>query len=553
MKRLTRLFIMMLTILLCGISAHAAGTTVTNLKVDGTVDRYGDFDAVITADITFSESQQQVELPLGANIKGVSLDGGDMSLDRRDGNTYLIVKNSSGTIGPATYTVRYTKTKNVTVASDKTQALQVELLSALWEWGIDSLQFTVTMPKTFEAVPAFRSGYYGEDVVITSAVEEQVISGTTTKALLDRESLTLNLTLPAGFFRLRHVVGGSNVVVLILVGLLTVLGTAYWFQALRNPKPKAHPRRLSPDGVSAWEFPYVIGCGTPDPVLLVSEWAALGYLTIYLGRRNRVSLCARMPMSNERRAAELKAFAALFRRDDVCFGDTPRFRQIGDKAANTAKRFWDRRLFLKTSGAPLLLHFIASVILGLIWMRAVDYLVPSWSLRSLILFPALVLGILGGMATQRTMQDMARRGQNSKLAACLTLLTTILLGKFGGWLFSLFGLLVLALSAFGTFRGGKRTAFGLELAGQISAFRRYLKSSDTHHLQLMLHQDSQYFYDVLPYAEALGLGRHFAKRFANIQMEPCAWLDGDRIHYKTALEFYEIYHTVLNKMRGKGK
>ena len=92
----------------------------------------------------------------------------------------------------------------------------------------------------------------------------------------------------------------------------------------------------------------------------------------------------------------------------------------------------------------------------------------------------------------------------------------------------------------------------MEMIAQIQAFRRYLKASNTHHLQLMLHQDSQYFYDVLPYAEAMGMGRTFARRFANIQMEPCAWLECEALQNATALEFYEYYRAVVRRMHGKG-
>ena len=66
----------------------------------------------------------------------------------------------------------------------------------------------------------------------------------------------------------------------------------------------------------------------------------------------------------------------------------------------------------------------------------------------------------------------------------------------------------------------------------------------------MLNQDGQYFYDVLPYAEALGLGRRFARRFANIQLEPCAWLQDNSYHGHTAADFFRHYRKLLKKMRG---
>ena len=65
----------------------------------------------------------------------------------------------------------------------------------------------------------------------------------------------------------------------------------------------------------------------------------------------------------------------------------------------------------------------------------------------------------------------------------------------------------------------------------------------------MLSRDPQYFYNLLPYAEAVGLGRSFAKKFGQIELEPCEYLTGYRPIGPTAMDFYEQFMTALRQMR----
>ena len=61
----------------------------------------------------------------------------------------------------------------------------------------------------------------------------------------------------------------------------------------------------------------------------------------------------------------------------------------------------------------------------------------------------------------------------------------------------------------------------------------------------------QFFYQLLPFAEAVGQGQTFAKGFGEIRMGPCFWLDGLRKPPRTAEAFYEVYQQLLRRMAGK--
>ena len=552
MKRLTRWLLTALILILCTVNVFAADAAVTKMDVNCIVDRYGSSTTTVTAEVIFDTASDEIWIPVGTDVRSVSLSGYRVSKKTVDGSLWLVLKNSEGTIGTRTFVLTFKQPRNVTLNSDKTQTFDLQLVCPLWTWNVETLTFSVTMPKAFDAKTTYQSGYFADAVQVEDEIEGQTIRGSVPGGLLDRESIDLVMTLPQGYIRLRNLRGGTASVDVVLIGALALLCLVYWFCTLRNPLPKQQSRQLSPDGVFAWEFPYVGSCGAPDPALLITEWASLGYLTISVTSQGRVSLRARIPMSNERKTYEQKAFAALFRKGPVCAGDTPRCRKIGARAARACRAFWNRRLFSRSSGSPRILEAGAAVIFALTWFRAIDLLLPVWTLRVLLMIPVLILGFPAGQILQRSIQDALRHTPGRRLLpVLLVLLATALLSQFGGgWPMTLLSLLAQALAAAGTYYGGRRSANGMERIAQIRAFRRYLKTANTHHLQLMLNQDGQYFYDVLPYAEALGLGRRFARRFANIQLEPCAWLQDNSYHGHTAADFFRHYRKLLKKMRG---
>ena len=49
---------------------------------------------------------------------------------------------------------------------------------------------------------------------------------------------------------------------------------------------------------------------------------------------------------------------------------------------------------------------------------------------------------------------------------------------------------------------------------------------------------------MLPYAEAMGLGVRFSKKFGETELEPCEWYDEPNLP-RTALGFYEKLQETL--------
>ena len=546
MKPILRCILVLLVFLLCAVGVSAADPVIASMDVQAVVDRYGNSDMTVTVEL--SDVSGELWIPVGSDVRSVKVSS-DFSKKTVDGSVWVVLEEGAGA---RTLVLTYRQMRCVSRNDDKTQQLSLPLVCALWPWDTQSLTFSVTLPAEFDETPTYLSGYFADAMVVEEEISGNTITCTVPGGLLNRESVTLEMALPKGYFLLFNLPGATGTVDLVLISFLSALCLFYWLFTLRSPFPRRQARQLPPDGVAAWEFPYVEHGGPPDFSLLLTEWASLGYLTVYVSAGRRVSLRRRIPMESERRPYEAEAFEALFRREDVCAADTPHCRKIGAVAGKKCRRYWRRRLFSPRSGNPRVVTWCAALVFGLVWFRAADYLLPAWTLRLLLLIPVLLLGVAAGHLLQQAVQDAIRKTPGrSVLGPLLVLLATGLLSRFGGGFpVSLLGLLVVGLAAVGTCRGGRRSESGMERVSQIQGFRRYLKGAGTHHLQLMLHEDNQYFYRLLPYAEALGVGRAFARRFANLPLEPCVFLEDERYRGRTAMEFYRYYHRMLRKMRG---
>ena len=95
-----------------------------------------------------------------------------------------------------------------------------------------------------------------------------------------------------------------------------------------------------------------------------------------------------------------------------------------------------------------------------------------------------------------------------------------------------------ALTGVLTRHGGQRSRAGGRLLGQVLGFRQFLRRVTPSHLLMRLQRDPQYFYRTLPYAEAMGLGAMFARKFGDTELDPCEWYNEPNLP-RTAEGFYE--------------
>lgn len=83
-----------------------------------------------------------------------------------------------------------------------------------------------------------------------------------------------------------------------------------------------------------------------------------------------------------------------------------------------------------------------------------------------------------------------------------------------------------AISFFFTAMMQARTKRGAELQGKILGFRDFIRKAELDKLKLLVEENPEYFYNILPYAYVMGLSDKWAKNFENIPMSAPEWYGG---------------------------
>lgn len=543
-----RLFLLILCLLLVTASVSAAGSQITSLTEEVTVDAEGASTVSVTAKAGFSGNVSRFVLPLPAGAEVLTVSGGVYTTERIDGVSCLVFANEAGFVAEQTFACTYRLPRSVQRA-DGTQTFSISLIEKGWELPVQSFHLHLQFPEgvTLSARPVWNSSYYGDviDNYLSIQLSNTAIDASSVAPLKDRETLRMSLQFPDGAFRMRHQPGSAAAVSRIGLYLFALAALLYWFFALRGRRLLL-PAQQASVGIeaTAGELPCQLYGQTPDLAATLAHWGNLGYLAIRRTRRGKLLLYKKMEMGNERKPAERRLFQAIFGKLDTRDPLTAHFRTLTAPALRGLRAGWLRRCFPTRSGSPRLLHLLgilAGLFLGLLIF---DLWLPARAIRWFLLPVLTLLTAALCYLVQRALDAMLRPAPLPALlpggAAAVLLL---FFGAQAGILpLALLCLLLQAFCALSTLFGGRRTPAGEELVCQQLGLRRHLRrGAETP-------KDGQYFYQTLPFAEVLGVGRAFSRQFG--KLEPCLWLTDDRRTPANAAEFYTLYSEVASALRG---
>ena len=532
----------LLIVLLCcaalTVTVWGADLTLTRLSTTCAVGEDGVCRLEQKAELHADETLTEVTLPVGPRASKISGGPAQYRVHTEQDASYITFSSDEGFSGDFTLTVDY-ETRDRASAVDGGQTLSAELVSGLWEIPAERYSFTVVLPKETSAQPDFVSSYYADDVEdhLTVSTEGRAVSGILRGGLLDRESFTMNLSVPEGYF---HLSGGSaphgagQWILAVLILLLTAAAAFYWFRFLRGGWIRAQARTVPPDGMTPAEMPLLLCEGEPAFSLLLCDWAQDGYLTVTERREGRILLRKSMDMGAERREEERTVFHALFAGSDVCESGSDTYAKASAGAASLLRRYWLRRLYDRRSGSPLVLRAAAALTGALALVYAMSSLLPASGIRWLLLIAAFAAGAGCGWVISHACRRAAVLDWPWIGAGAAALILLYVLGRLGGGL----SLMVLALAvnlAAGllTRHGGRLTPAGADTVEQCVGFRRFLRHADEAHLAMVHQRDPQTLYRMMLYACAAGLDGVFLRRLGDVELEPCSWLipaDGAESH-----------------------
>lgn len=551
MRRIALLF---LCVLLACAPALAAETDSASASGGGVVTSYT-MNAVLGADGTaqvnsivtlrITESTPTLVIPLGANASNCVVNGVRLSVRKQNGMPCVTLRSDAGLIGDLQVNLSYQLNKCVSPEG----ILELPILAGGYVYPIENLSFEITLPGEGEVKPTFSSGYLGEDAdnYLDLTIESTVIRGTFLKPMRDHDSMTMRMETPETMFTRQAGAGTTLRVVSIAVAVLAALMILYWAVTLSWRPVRVGYQSYPPLGETAGETGALLTGDHLRFSLMVVTWAQMGYLTIQKGRD--VVLYRRMDMGNERSELEIRAFNRLFRKRRSVSATGGEFRRLREQVDSQRPRVGGQ--FAASSGNPVILR-VLGVLLGLFAGIGIgDGGLPVMAARFLPVALFALASAWGSWKLQAGVHAALRRDKSGVAKGAAVLLGYITVGALCGQVaLALVCVLIQLLAGLATLFGGRRTEDGRRtVQGELGMIRFFCREYKERH-QTAQHQNPSYYYDLAPYALALGVDKAFARRFERMELPPCSWLRC-QVNGRTAEAWRPVLRETVDIMEGR--
>ncbi len=557
-----RRFLTLLTVcvLLTGVLCIPASAETSASKVDlyCTVTSEGDCQVSMTVTLRLEEAHDQMTFPLPVNAKNITMNHSSVSAVKTDSAIDVdISKVTRGYVGEASLFFEYTIPKAVKVnadqstklIADRTLQLDIPLLCG-FEYPVESLTFLINMPSDkMTNSPTFHSIYRQMSIEsdLTYKVDKNQIIGSSKTILNDHEGVTMSMVVPQDMFPtvstyIRE--GNPEIVPMIICAVVALL---YWILFLRTLPMFRIRTSTPPEGITAGELGCRLTLAGGDLTMMIFSWAQLGYLLIHMDGNGRILLYKRMDMGNERSAFENKVFKALFSSRRVVDATGNQYALLCQKVARQVPN--ERNMHRGNSGNMKLFRLIAC---GSQVFCGICVAMNMTSISFLQILLSVILGIFGVISAW-LIQDVAYRthlrGKTPVYIGLVCILIWIVLGLLCGqvWIPLCCTLGELVLGYFAAY-GGRRSDLGRHDAGMVLGFRHYAKRLPREDISRLMKNDPDYFFNLAPYALALGVINPFSEAFGRRKLDQCPYLV-TRVHGKrTAQEWGKLMAKAADMM-----
>lgn len=550
MKRIAALFllILLLSAVACPVSALSSANRI---RSEAIVSKDGSCRVLLNVSFSLEEPVAEPVFPIPAGATDVVLNGD--AIGAFSGGKVPLKNITGGMAGDFTVSISYNLASVVsTVEVEKKQVMMLTLpILSGFAYPVENVEFSVTLPSAPENDPVFSSAYHQEEIAryLDISVSGAKIQGTTKSALKDHETLTMTMAVNETMFpqtaATERVLGIMDIAIVAVVALAVV----YYAVLLRPRKFKHQSRATAPDGITAGDIGLWMTGGGVDLSMLVVTWAQLGYLRIQLDDSGRVLLHKRMEMGNERSSFENRCYRSLFGRRRIVDGTGYHYAELCRSVAKKFPRI--KEVFRPNSGHSLIFRGLCAIggAMGGITMAGAFAPNAPW----LAVFMA-ILTLAMSVALQLGVQGLLLRRKSPLWIAVGCAALWVLLGFWSGeWLIGIVMVVFQFTAGAAAIFGSTRTASGQHTLHQIMGLRRHMCRVSKKELSRLLKANPNYYYELAPYALAMGVDRSFARRFARLRLPECTYLISGHRSQNIAWEWASTLRTAVNMLDAKAK
>ncbi len=450
------------------------------------------------------------------------------------------------------------------------QMLFMNIVSDQWKADTGRTTFRIAMPDTFDINEVWFDTPQGQTQTTANdfvcSISGNTISGSYNTTLRQGEAITVKILLPASYFTFPDV--NSYAMAGMLAGGIFALIWATLFFIFGNDTPLLrHEEYHAPAGISPAEFGYFLDgkADASDICSLIIDWGRRGLVTIKQ-ENGQLTVTKQNELEPGVHKYEEILWNGLFKKKDTVVIDKLKnkfYRTMDSAIAALEDEHKDpaKRLVTKTS---VVLQIIGSVLLPMplaVFTLTVGY---GYSFDPVSIVIAVFQIILLWIAILLINVAYNKRYLSSAKGVWLPMTVSILLasGSFALTIYVvghyqanlIYGLAALAFEAVAILSivfMTKRTAYADEMLNHVLGLRQFIIHADTARLAGLNSENPYYFYDILPYAYALGLVKVWNDHFVNLSIKPCEWYsDGYNynVPYMTMVNFDDHFRSMEQTM-----
>ena len=548
--RLTRCLILILLCVCLMTTVVFADSSITNASSVSYITSDGSCQVSLNVTIRLDDANANPRFALPGNAKNVTLNGASVRTyaSTVSGNVVMADLSSlKGMVGDYPLSFSYTL-PDVTMTENRKLYVQIPMLSGC-DYSIQAMSFQVTLPGEITAKPSFSSGYLqtGVESIITYVSGGNMINGSITQALADQETLTMKLQVneedfPGKLYIERE--GNPEVTYMVICGVAALI---YWLLMLRNFPLIRRRETLPPEGITAGEMGCRLTVVGVDLTMMVFSWAQLGYVRIIPDRHGRVMIVKKMQMGNERTDFENRCFQMLFGRADAIDATGAAYAKLYNKVVQTVSGA--KELHRRKAGNTRLFRVIGTGVSAFSGICIAMNMIHRPTLQLMLAVVLGVLGVVTGWCIQGAMYRLHIRGKMRLYLGMGCAYVWLILGLIAGVFWIGFGAVAsqLVLGMMVAY-GGRRSDLGLYQAGQILGLRQYLKHISEEDIDRNMEHNPDYFFDMMPFAIALGVDSKFAKRFGKRNVGHCTYMAARQDRRRDAVEWALLMRKTADRM-----
>lgn len=446
-------------------------------------------------------------------------------------------------IGEQHYTITYrVHTKDLDM--DGKQMLYWNLIGNGFDTTIKKMSYTIEMPKSFDKtkISAYSGSYKETSDDLSFQVDGNIIKGELKKPLSNYESATIKLDLENDYFTFPTPTNYMFYMALIS-GVITFISLLLFWRFGKDDDVIVTVEFQAPDGLDSAAVGYIVdGCADSKDILsLIIDWANRGFLHIHEEEGKHIKLEKIKDMdSTNAKPYELTFFNAIFKDKNIVEEDDLKESHVTNGFVTAQKKLdkyfhaKTRRVFTSSSIMLQVIMTILSLIPCTIVVAAaymhyemIEFCIPFifYAIGPLvvILVSYIVFRKRHVISKAKLMfAYIAFAILNTIVYICGAMIIVIWGGKHA-WLYALLFMVMEVLLFFVTIFMDKRTPQANRWLGQILGLREFIMTCEKERLELLVNDQPDAFFQILPYAYVLGVSDVWAKKFESVITTQPQW------------------------------